>query len=295
MRAAAGLLHGLEQVSQIMPEAAIAAPYRLVPTRYGAMLVNSNDIFLGQAYLRYGECCQHEIDLLLSLLRFPGIAIDIGANMGAHTVPVAIELARQGRSMLALEPQPVIFQQLCANLALNGLMNVLALPYACGSQPGVLSFTAPDYRREGNFGGVSMSAQGGISAVITAPCHTLDELVQQTQVALIKIDVEGYELEVLKGASNTIARQHPAMYIENDRIEKSTPLIQWLMDHEYRLWWHISSLYNPNNFLQNKENAYGSTGSFNMLCLHRNCSLKIEGSDEITDPTYHPMAALTPA
>jgi len=259
------------------------------------MLVNSNDIFMGQSYLRYGECCEPEIEILLSLLRFPGMVVDVGANMGVHTVPLALELARQGRAMLALEPQPVIFQQLCANLALNGLMNVLALPYACGSEPGVVSFTAPDYRREGNFGGVSVSAQGGISAVVTAPCRPLDEIVQQAPVALIKIDVEGFELEVLKGAKNTIARCHPALYVENDRVEKSASLIHWLMDHGYRLWWHIAMLYNPNNYLGNKENSYGTAGSFNMLCLHRDCNIKIEGSTEITDASFHPAAALTPA
>lgn len=278
-----------------MPEAAITAPYRIVSTRRGTMLVNSNDMFMGQSYLRYGECCEYEIELLLSLLRFPGMVIDVGANMGVHTIPLAAELARQGRTMLALEPQPVIFQQLCANLALNGLMNVLALPYACGSEPGFVSFTAPDYRREGNFGGVSVSAQGGISAVVTAPCRTLDEIVQQAPVALIKIDVEGFELEVLKGAKNAIARCHPALYVENDRVEKSAPLIQWLMDHGYRLWWHIGTLYNPNNYFGNKENSYGNTGSFNMLCLHRECNIKIEGSTKITDASSHPAAALTPA
>jgi FkbM family methyltransferase len=278
-----------------MPNAAIAAPYQLVSARHGTMLVNSNDIYMGQAYLRYGECCEDEINLLLSLLRFPGLVIDVGANMGAHTVPLAAELARQGRTMLALEPQPVIFQQLCANLALNGLMNVLALPYACGSQAGVVSFAAPDYRQQGNFGGVSMSAQGGISAVVTAPCQPLDEIVQQNLVALIKIDVEGFELEVLKGARNSIARCHPALYVENDRVEKSAPLIQWLMDRDYRLWWHIAALYNSNNFLGNNENVYGNTGSFNMLCLHRDCPLKIEGSTEITDASLHPMAAIAPA
>jgi len=278
-----------------MPEAVIAAPYRLVPARHGTMLVNCNDIFMGQSYLRYGECCEHEVEVLLSLLRFPGMVIDVGANMGVHTVPVATELARQGRTMLAFEPQPVIFQQLCANLALNGLMNVLALPYACGSEPGVVSFTAPDYRHLGNFGSVSMSAQGGISAVVTAPCHTLDEIVQEAPVALIKIDVEGFELEVLKGAKNVIARSRPAMYVENDRVEKSAPLIQWLLDRGYRLYWHSAALYNSDNFLGNKENVYDTTASFNMLCLHRDRHITVEGSQEILDTSFHPLAALAPA
>jgi FkbM family methyltransferase len=51
--------------------------------------------------------------------------------MGIHTVPLAQALQEQGRRLVAFEPQPVIFQQLCANLALNGLMNVTAWPFAC--------------------------------------------------------------------------------------------------------------------------------------------------------------------
>ncbi|MFZ1085690.1 MAG: FkbM family methyltransferase [Terracidiphilus sp.] len=278
-----------------MPEVIVAPPYQLVPTRHGTMLVNVNDTYMGQAFLHYGESFEAEIEVLLGFLRFPGLVIDVGANMGVHSVPLAKELARQGRQMLSFEPQPVIFQQLCANLALNGLMNVLALPYACGSAPGVVTFSAPDYRHEGNFGGVSMSAQGGISAVVTAPLHTLDEIVRETQVAFIKIDVEGFELEVLKGAKNLIARWQPALYVENDRLEKSQALIQWLLDQNYRLWWHTTAMYNPNNFLGNKENIFGNTGSINMLCLHQSRKITVEGLPQITDAAYHPLHAMAPA
>ncbi|MGD0094867.1 MAG: FkbM family methyltransferase [Terracidiphilus sp.] len=278
-----------------MPDAVIAAPYQLVPTCDGAMLVNANDVFMGQAYLRYGESFKTEVDLLLSMLQFPGMVIDVGANMGVHAIPMAKELARQGRRMLAFEPQPVIFQQLCANLALNGLMNVQAFPYACGSRTGSVSFAAPDYRLGGNFGCVSMSRQASTTETMTAPCHTLDEIVGETQVALIKIDVEGFELEVLRGARKTIKRSHPVMYVENDRVEKSRELIEWLREQNYRLYWHIAKLYNPSNFLGNAENIYGHTGSFNMLCLHRDCPLKIEGTTEITDASHHPLTALKPA
>ena len=278
-----------------MPEVTGASPYQLVPARHGTMLVNVNDTYMGQAYLRYGESFEAEIEVLLGLLRYPGLVMDVGANMGVHSVPLAKELARQGRQMLSFEPQPVIFQQLCANLAINGLMNVLALPYACGSAPGVVTFSAPDYRQAGNFGGVSMSARGGISAVVTAPLHTLDEIVGEAQVALIKIDVEGFELEVLKGAKNLITRWLPAMFIENDRLEKSSALIQWLLDREYQLWWHISPMYNPNNFFGNKENIFGNTGSVNMLCLHQSRKITVEGATRITDANYHPLNALVPA
>jgi len=56
-----------------MPEVTVAPPYQLVPTRHGTMLVNVNDIYMGQAFLRYGESFEAEIEALLGFLRFPGL------------------------------------------------------------------------------------------------------------------------------------------------------------------------------------------------------------------------------
>jgi FkbM family methyltransferase len=274
-----------------MTNVPIAPPYQLCPTRHGAMLANTNDVYMGQAFLRYGECCEIEIRLLLSLLKIPGIVIEVGANMGVHTVPMAIELARQGRSMLALEPQPIIFQQLCANLAINGLLNVNALSYACGKESGVVSFEVPDYRSRGNFGGTCMSAHPTSPTRHEAvPCIRLDDLVPTGTVGLIKIDVEGYELQVLEGSSNIIARSHPVLYVENDRVSQSPQLIQWLFDRDYQLWWHVPSLYNPDNFLQVEENIYPNIHSSNMLCIPKLSNLLVEGLTRVADPFFHPFA-----
>ena len=98
----------------------VAPPYRLVQSRHGWMLVNPNDAYLGQAILQYGECCEIEVAFLLQLLSLrPGLVMEVGTNIGTHTVPIAKALARQNRRLLAFEPQPVIFQNMCANLALN--------------------------------------------------------------------------------------------------------------------------------------------------------------------------------
>jgi FkbM family methyltransferase len=279
----------------VMTNALIAPPYQLSSTRHGAMLANSNDVYMGQAFLRYGECCEIEIRLLLSLLKVPGMVIEVGANMGVHTVPMATELARQGRSMLALEPQPVIFQQLCANLAINGLLNVNALSYACGKESGVVSFEVPDYRRLGNFGETSMCARPTTPRPHeTVPCIRLDDLVPTAAVGLIKIDVEGYELQVLEGSSNIIARSHPVLYVENDRVNKSPQLIQWLFDHNYQLWWHLPPLFNPENFFEVKENIYPKICSSNMLCIPERSNLFIEGLTRVVDPYFHPFAPQSP-
>jgi FkbM family methyltransferase len=270
---------------------AVAAPYQLTSTRYGTMLANSNDVYMGQAFLHYGECCEIEIRLLLTLLKLPGMVIEVGANMGVHTVPMAAELTRQGRSMLAIEPQPIIFQQLCANLALNGLMNVTALSYACGRESGVVSFVVPDYRSVGNFGCTSMaSASETGSRHATVPCIRLDDLVPDAAVGLIKIDVEGFELQVLEGSTKILARSQPVLYVENDRVDQSPQLIQWLFDHGYHLWWHLPPLFNPDNFFGMKENIYSNIRSFNMLCIPGNKNATIEGMTRVLDPFYHPLA-----
>jgi FkbM family methyltransferase len=274
----------------------IGPHYRLVPTRHGSMLVNRNDIFMGQSFLHYGECCQAEIAVLLQLIAspqsLPGLVVEVGSNMGVHTVPMAAALGQLGRRMLAIEPQPVLFQQLCANLALNGLLNVRGLPYACGSEEGELCFRRPEYEHAGNFGAIEMRPLDSLTIqpeIERVPCRRLDELVEPEPVALIKLDVEGYELTVLQGAHALLERNHPVLYLENDRLESSESLIRWLLDRGYRLWWHTPPAFNPDNFLSNAVNIYGDVASINMIALHRSHPASIDGLPEITNPVDHPL------
>jgi FkbM family methyltransferase len=217
--------------------------------------------------------------------------IEAGANMGVHTIPMARALG--ARTLLALEPQPVIFQQLCANLALNGLMNVTALPYACGSATGAVRIETPDYLQPGNFGGASVGAPGRAAArEAIVQCVRLDDLVgdDAERVGLIKIDVEGMELEVLRGARGILERWRPVLYVENDRVECSAELIAWLMERRYRLWWHLPPLFHAENLRGIEEDLYPGVCSFNMLCLPRESSMAVEGCAEILDPLEHPLA-----
>src|SRR5258708_39112857 len=122
-----------------------------------------------------------------------------------------------------------------------------------------------DYTRQGNFGAISMLREetSGAEAIDVV---VLDEKLGDIPCALIKIDVEGMEAEVIKGGVNLIKKQSPLLYVENDRLEKSKPLVSLLLDLGYRLWWHIPRLYNPNNYFGVNENIYGAVGSFNMFC-----------------------------
>lgn len=280
------------KVERDMP---LVEPQAFVRARNGYMIVNRNDRYLGQAILTYGESCQHELEVLFKLCAVTsGTVLEIGANMGVHTLPLAKALAEGGRSMAVFEPQPVVFQNLCANLAANAVENVRAWPFAVGEENTVVYFDKPNYRDAGNFGGVTMAASSSPST-ISVPEVRLDDFVEGEVVGLMKIDVCGSELEVLRGAERLLDAQLPVLYVANDRPEKSKRLIEWLLAHGYALWWHIPGLYNGGNFFGETKNIYEGIASFNMLAIHHSQALApIDFLDpgtveQMTDPEWHPM------
>jgi FkbM family methyltransferase len=183
------------------------------------MLANRNDVYIGQALIQYGEYGEIEAQFLSQLIKGPGLVVEIGANVGTHTVPLAKRAAAMGAELIVFEPQPFVFQNLCANLALNGIANTRAWPLACGSEAGTVYFHRQDYLHQGNFGGVSMQTHA--SPELTAvPCVRLDDVIGHSNVQMIKLDVEGFELPALQGALQILQQSRPTLYFENDRVEK---------------------------------------------------------------------------
>jgi FkbM family methyltransferase len=240
---------------------------RIRQCRHGLMAYFPHDIFIGGALERYGEYVERELDLLLSHVVEGSVVVEVGANIGCDTVALARKVGSTGR-VFAFEPQRIIYQMLCANLAINGIWNVLAERAALGSAPGLLRVPPVDYSKPGNFGGVALQDQGAEPVqVLTLDAYQLE------RCDLIKIDVEGMELEVLKGAAGTISRTRPAIYCENDREEKSPALIGFLRALDYALYWHFPAMFNADNFCKNPVNVFQRSGkdivSMNMLCLPR--------------------------
>lgn len=227
--------------------------------RHGHMMFNPDDTFIGGSLDKYGEFSEQEVQGLLSLLPERGIALDIGANIGCLTVP----LAKKAAFVIAIEPQRITFQHLCANLCLAGLRNVEASRAAMGSAPGIVRIVQPDWDKPGNNGGYALteSEQGEGTRVITIDGMGLN------RCDLIKIDVEGMEGEVIAGGLETIRRLKPALYVEADRDAKTPALVDQIMDLGYQCWWHLPPLYSPTNFNKNPDDAFPGIVSINLLCL----------------------------
>jgi FkbM family methyltransferase len=259
----------------------------LVKGRHGWFLANKYDEYLGKALIAYGEYAELEHEFLCSLLHAGDHLVEAGANIGAHTVGLAKAVGRSG-GVVAIEAQPAIFRILCANLALNGLANVTPMALGCGAQKGIMSVPAVDYHARAlhNSGGVSLAPSGqGIPVTVTPIDEMLDIGVR---VHLLKVDVEGMEKDVLEGASRLIDRQRPLLYVENDRVDKSQALVEWILAAGYRLWWHTPPLFNANNFFGVSENLYVNIAAINILCVPKERSLPpVNQMVELTDPRYH--------
>ncbi len=257
-----------------------AAPYRLKACRHGTFLYNPNDRYLGRSLDLYGEFSAGEAAAFGRLLRPGDVAVDVGANIGCHTVAMARRVGETG-FVIAVEPQRLLHQMLCANVALNGMVNVLALHQALGAAPGVIRVPVLDPGRVQNFGGLGLDRDDAAGEPV--PVRRLDDLGLR-RCRLIKIDVEGMESQVLDGARQTVARLRPLLYVENDRVGKSAGLMRRIAGLRYRMYWHCPPLFNPDNHDRRRDNVFGNIVSRNLLCVPRESPARVTGLTEAVPP-----------
>lgn len=260
---------------------------RVRDCRHGAMAYLQHDQFVGRSLDQLGEFSEGEVAVARRYLQPGATALDVGANIGALTVPLAALVGPAGR-VVAFEPQRVLFQLLCANLALNGHRNVQALNAAAGIAPGVLDVPAFDYQSEGNFGGINLTGEFNPAQAIArpperVPVRPLDELGLE-RLDFLKIDVEGMENQVLLGAVHTLERCRPTILLENDREDRSAALIQTLLTYRYRLYWHLTPLYSPANYAKSKQNPWPGIVSINMLAVPAEKPQDVGGLREVSGP-----------
>jgi FkbM family methyltransferase len=134
-------------------------------------------------------------------------ALDVGANVGLFTIPLALAARTRGARVIAFEPVPANVTRLRASIAANGLGDVVTvLPYALGAEPGTLTL-APE---AGEVGGNAARSADGLEVEV----RTLDELQDLGDCVFVKIDVEGGELDVLYGGEQFFQRTRPRILLE---------------------------------------------------------------------------------
>lgn len=168
----------------------------------------------------------YEPDLLQFIfnnLMPPKGMVDVGANVGTHSIFVASVL---GLPALAIEPNPAVAEELRDNVRLNGLTGLVevhegALGYLDGT--GKLQVREPHNRG-------TASVEIGDGPIMVS---SLDGMHLPFEPGLIKVDVEGAELEVLRGAERTILKHRPIVVVEAATVDRFIALAEWLRQRNY--------------------------------------------------------------
>ena len=226
-------------------------------TVYGPVLCYGKDEYIGRSLYNYGEWSGDECDKLIELAN-GGNVVDVGANVGYFS----LALASRGSKVYAFEPQHVLYDLLVQNVA--GL-DVSCFNRGLGNVAGIGRMPRIRYGERGNYGGLSIGGRSELGQ-IEIYVEPLDRLCLN-DIKLIKIDVEGYELQVLKGAVETIERCSPILYVEDDRLDKRDALRSFIKSLGYKIEEHSPRMYRENNYRGLKKNIWDKDYvSLNIIC-----------------------------
>jgi FkbM family methyltransferase len=155
-------------------------------------------------------------DAIASGLPDGAVFLDVGAHIGYDSLKASVKVGSEGR-VVAFEPNPNTLTVLRSNIAASGATNVIVQPIACTDAESTL--TLFDSTLGGNSGSSSLSQQnaGSVTRTYTVRGRPIDDVVAELglkRVDVLKADVEGAELLVLRGAAQTLRRYHPKLVLE---------------------------------------------------------------------------------
>jgi len=178
-------------------------------------------------------------DKLLELLDKNAVVLDVGGNIGYTALRMA-QIVGEGGKIYTFEPDPLNYSNLTKNLSLNSFKNIFASNIGLGAEyKQVKLFVNTESNRGGNR--INELADSNFEIVKIVP---LDRFVADNsidKIDLIKIDVEGYELKVLKGANEILRKHRPLLFIEFDNYnltqqnDSAKELIAYLKEFNYKI------------------------------------------------------------
>lgn len=235
--------------------------------RYGRMAFLRTDSILGRSLREYGEWAQAEIDLLDSLVAQSAVVLDVGAHIGTHSLGLA-RRPGSARTVFSFEPHPFYRALLEQNIRTNGYDNIQLHPQGLAEEIGELAFSVRDLAGAENFGGARLEPISTEGGQIVVPVQTLDSLAL-TECDLIKIDAEGMEAPILRGAMQTLARCHPIVYCECNSAEEGWPVLDLMRSAGFVAYMHCFDAFNPSNFKANPKNFFGLAREIGLLFVAR--------------------------
>lgn len=177
------------------------------------------------------------------------VIIDVGANLGFTTILFSKLVGPNGK-VISFEPSPTIHPKLLKTIHMNSLQNVSTIYGGCGTEEGELELC----RIDGSSGNASLRVRQENALLEKIKIRPLDDWLasEKNKISFLKIDTEGFEAEVLKGAHRILSQDRPIIYIEltEDFKDSSLESVEILKSYGYELpdFKGIDSCGNGTNF-----------------------------------------------
>lgn len=218
-----GLLMDPERLLSSIPEPILKLGNRAQKFNYEQELIATKKQVNGVKFRSYSFFAPSTETLLVRLLACsrPGdIVYDAGANIGQYALP----LSSKGCLVYAFEPDPTAFKQLVKNVNCNPNMDVRPFNLGVSNEDGTEHFYVSSRSTRSSFRQYNAESGGGeVTERKEVAVKTIDTLVAEDGLRPpdhIKVDVEGFGLEVLQGATNTIDKHRPTIYYEPHTVKR---------------------------------------------------------------------------
>ena len=187
----------------------------------------SMNLFINRDYIN------EDFNYIKKYLSAGNTFIDIGANIGTWSIFASKVVGNVGK-ILSFEPHPKTFKYLSGNITLNKSENIEYFNVGCSDKKGNLYFS-------NNYDTMNHITYNSVDSIII-PVKELDFFTSELkEIDLIKIDVEGFELNVLKGATNTLAKTKMIIFESNKEFQKkynyrTEDIINFLITHNFKVF-----------------------------------------------------------
>lgn len=221
------------------------------------MYIDFNDEGISRQLYFHKKREHYSTDYMKEIIKENDTIIDIGANSGYYAL-LESQLANRGE-VYAIEPVPKNMQLLKKNIELNDYKNIQVFPLAIGGENGEGKMYLYD---KGNLCSFTKNIQNKPTGKVTIPIMTLDRFVEKCAFAyptLIRMDVEGYEYEIIKGMANILKSNKPLiLFIELHPFMMSKDDMKNLIDTLKRNNFKVKAI-----FLEPSTSDYGSINVIN--------------------------------
>lgn len=261
--------------------------YACYLTRFGKLVHTTTDRCIGRSLREYGEWAPGETRLLSQLIRPGDIILDIGANIGFHTLFFSRMTGPAGR-VHAFEPESHNRELLSVNKLINGLDNVTVHASLAGPVTEVVRHFRPVVDSE-NRGATYFERSEGDTEL---PLYqvALDDL-RLKRCDLVKIDVEDQELLVIEGMRSLLQHQRPIVFFEQRSPLRFAEIMAVFRTYGYTCFWSVTQAFPAGNIYGNETDFFKGATETNVLAVPGEAVRDhpaIAGLQEVASDDYTP-------